>query len=487
MKAKRLAQLICALTLFSTCQFAQTVSSSLQGIVLDPANALVPNAEVTLTGLDTGSKRSVTTDTSGLFRFLDITPGNYSLTIKVTGFKSLNETNINLAANETRDLGRLTLELGNTTETISVMAEATAIQLASSEKSQLVDGAQLSDVTLKGRDLFGYMKLVPGVVDNSSGSTNAGNRDVTSPNAIRGITINGNTSALNFAVDGITDMDTGSNSTLHYEPNIDSIQEMKILTSNYQAEFGRNSGGTITLVTKNGTQQFHGSMAWNHRNEGLNANLWQNNRNGVNAAGLPVSPISPYRFNVETYTIGGPAYIPHLLNKQKTRLFFFWSQEYTGQFVTGGVQNKYTPTALERQGDFSHSFQNNGALIVITDPNTGAPFPGNLIPASRITPVGQAMLNFFPLPNFVGTGSQANIVNYFEAASATHPRRNDVLRLDGNITSKMSGYFRWINDHDDMVALYQGVSFSSDVGGLLGKRASLPSTIQIQATVTRER
>ena len=141
----------------------------------------------------------------------------------------------------------------------------------------------MSNVTLRGRDMFGYLKLIPGVVDNSSGTTNAGNRDVTSPNAIRGITINGNTSALNFTVDGITDMDTGSNSTLHYEPNVDSIQEMKVLTSNYQAEFGRNSGGTITVVTKNGTQQFHGSMVWNHRHEGFNANLWQNNRNGRNA------------------------------------------------------------------------------------------------------------------------------------------------------------------------------------------------------------
>ena len=139
----------------------------------------------------------------------------------------------------------------------------------------------MNDITLKGRDVFGYLKLVPGVIDNSSDQR--GNRDVTSPNAISGITINGNTSAKNFTVDGITDMDTGSNSTLHYEPNIDAIQELKVLTSNYQAEFGRNSGGTITVVTKNGTQHFHGSAVWNHRHEGFNANLWQNNRNGRNA------------------------------------------------------------------------------------------------------------------------------------------------------------------------------------------------------------
>jgi len=474
MKFRKAAQSICALTLFAAGLAGQTVSSSVTGTVLDPASANVPGATVTLTDKDTGSTRTAITDSSGVFRFLEVTPGSYSLIVKATGFKALNESNLTVEANQPRDVGHLTLELGNTSESVTVMAEVQAIQLSSSEKAQAISGTQLDDITLKGRDIFGYMKLVPGVVDNSSGTTNAGNRDVTSPNAIRGIAINGNTSAFNFTVDGITDMDTGSNSTLHYEPNADSIQEMKILTSNYQAEFGRNSGGTITVVTKNGTQQFHGSMAWNHRHEGFNANLWQNNRNGDNAAGQPVSPISPYRFNVETYTLGGPIYIPKHFNTDKKRLFFFWSQEYTGQFASGGVQTKYTPTALERAGDFSQSFQNNGSLITITDPTTGAPFPGNKIPTSSITPLGQAMLNFFPMPNFVGTGSQANIVNYFEAASATHPRRNDVLRTDVYLTSKLTGYFRYINDHDDMIALYQGVSFSTDVGGALGNKGIAP-------------
>ncbi|HWD00311.1 MAG TPA: carboxypeptidase-like regulatory domain-containing protein [Candidatus Sulfopaludibacter sp.] len=475
MTFKKLAQLGCALTICAATIFGQTVSSALQGTVLDPASAVVPNAPVTLTATDTGASRAALTDSGGLFRFLDLAPGTYSISVRATGFKTFTQNNIIVVANETRELGKMALTIGNTSETITVMAEAASIQLASSEKATAIEGSQLSNVTLRGRDIFGYLKLVPGVIDNSVNGTNAGNRDVTSPNAIRGITINGNTSALNFAVDGITDIDTGSNSTLHYEPNADAVQEMKVLTSNYQAEFGRNSGGTITVVTKSGTQSFHGSMVWNHRNEGLNANKWENNRNGRNAVtGIPNSYISPYRFNVETYTIGGPIYIPHHFNSNKNKLFFFWSQEYTGQFVTGGSQTKYTPTALERTGDFSKSFQNNGTLTPIIDPTTGAAFPGNIIPANRITPLGQAMLNFFPAPNFVGTGSQANIVNYYEAASATHPRRNDVLRVDTNPTAKLSGYFRYINDHDDMLALYQGVQFSSDVGGTLGAAGIAP-------------
>ncbi len=462
------AQSICALMFLSSCLFGQTVSSSLVGTVLDPSSAVVPNATVTATDTETGAVRTSTTDNSGTFRFLNMTPGEYSLSITVTGFKNITEKGITLAAQETRDVGKLTLTLGATTDTIAITAEATPIQLASSEKAQTIDGKQLNDITLKGRDVFGYLRLVPGVIDTA-------NRDVASASAINGIYINGNNNTQkNFTVDGITDMDTGSNTTLHYEPNMDAIQELKVLTSNYQAEFGRNGGGTITVVTKNGTKDFHGTAAWNHRHEGFDAQLWQNNRNGRNALNVPISQISPYRFNVETYSIGGPVFIPKVFNRQKNRLFFFWSQEYTGQFVTGGIQNKYTPTALERNGDLSQSRQNNGLLITITDPSTNSPFPGNVIPTNRIDKTGQAMLNYFPLPNFSGTGSQANIVNYFEAASAAHPRRNDVLRVDTYVTSKLTGYVRYINDHDDLIALYQGVQFSKGTGGTLGDKGVAP-------------
>jgi len=243
------AALLILLAFLVASAFAQTVSSSLEGTVADPAKAVVPAAPVTLTELNTGTVRNVVTDASGMFRFLNLTPGAYTVTVHVSGFKSLEQNNITLAAQETRDVGTLTLQLGNTTDRISVIAEATPVQTSSSEKSQMVDGHQLNDITLKGRDLFGYMRLIPGVIDTA-------NRDVTSPNGFGNITINGNTSAKNFTVDGITDVDTGSNGTIHFEPNIDAIQELKVLTSNYQAEFGRNSGGQITVITKSGPRIF---------------------------------------------------------------------------------------------------------------------------------------------------------------------------------------------------------------------------------------
>ncbi len=476
MKLKNYTRIVFALALCCASMFGQTVSSSLIGTVVDPADAAVANAPVTLTDTATKSTRTANTDNTGTYRFLSIDPGNYTLTVKATGFKSETQTGLVIAASETHNGGKMVLQLGSVSDSISVTAEIAQVQLSSSEKSQTVDSAQLDDLTLKGRDLFGYMKLVPGVIDTG------GSRDVTSPNAIGGITINGNTSAKNFTVDGITDLDTGSNGTLHYEPNLDAVQELKVLTSNYQAEFGRNSGGTITVVTKNGTQQFHGSGAWNHRHEEFNANSWSNNHTLKNINGLNVAtPRVPYRYNVETYSIGGPAYIPKLANKDKKRLFFFVSQEYTGQFVSGGSQTQFTPTAAERLGDFSadqgNSNGNPVALKLLDPQNNNAQFTNNIIPSSRINPVGQQLLNFFPLPNFTPTiSTQLYVNNYFEQGSATHPRRNDVVRIDTYVTSKISGYFRWINDHDDMQVLYSGVTFS---GNPAGRASGLPAMANI--------
>jgi len=182
MTLRKPAQSICALILFAATLVAQTVSSSITGTVLDPANAAVPNATVTLTDENTGSVRTGITDNAGLFRFLNVSPGSYKVSISVTGFKQLVQSAIAVSANDTRDVGKLSLALGSTSEQVSVVAEATSIQLASSEKSQLVDGKQLNDITLKGRDLFGYLKLVPGVIDTNNA------RNVTDPGAIGNIT-----------------------------------------------------------------------------------------------------------------------------------------------------------------------------------------------------------------------------------------------------------------------------------------------------------
>ncbi|MCS7316665.1 MAG: TonB-dependent receptor, partial [Bryobacteraceae bacterium] len=198
-----------------------------------------------------------------------------------------------------------------------------------------------------------------------------------------------------YALDGISAVDTGSNSSVHNAPNMDAIAEVKVLTTNYQAEYGRNSAGTINVVIKSGTRDFHGSAYWYYRHESLNANGFFHNRTGT--------PKPLYRFNNAGYSIGGPFYIPGKFNTNRDKLFFFFSQEYVRRRLYPGPRFVTTPTGMQREGDFSDTRDLNGAVIPIRDPLTAQPFPGNIVPKARINALGQAILNFYPLPNYVET------------------------------------------------------------------------------------
>ncbi len=445
MSVQKLAPFLCALALLCGSLLGQVVSSNIIGTVTDPGDASVPGVVVQLREQGTGMTRAFTTSAEGIFRFTNLPPGTYTIALTAQGFKTYTQEGINLASSENRDLGRIKLTLGALTETVSVTAEVTPVQTASSEKSATIDAMQLQQIALKGRDLFGFMRLIPGVVDTSG-------RDLTSPNAIGGLTINGG-GTKNFTVDGVTSLDTGcDNCVIPFEPNLDSISEIRVLTSNYQAEYGRNAGANISVITKGGGREFHGSGWWNKRHEMFNAMNFFDNWNKV--------PKTPYRFDVYGFTVGGPVYIPGTFNTDKRRLFFFVSEEFTKQRPQTTTTYARVPTALERQGDFSQSLNNNGRLLVINDPTTAKPYPGNKIPASAADPTGLAILSFFPLPNRrdvdpAGTWDETDAGqfyrrNYRSIAGGKHPRRNDVLRLDTYLTSKLSGYYRFANDFDDL-------------------------------------
>ena len=448
-----LRKAFCGLALLCNCAISQTTTGTLLGSVSDPGDAAVPGATVELRNTATGAVTSTITGPEGLFRFNSLAPATYSLTIRAAaGFKSYAESKVEVTANEVRDLGKITLSLGSITEQVSVTAAATPIQTASAENSKLIDQKQLTNITLKGRDLFGLMVTLPGVAVTQ--------RDTTSENSIGSVRINGAPNAsANFTVDGVTNLDTGSNGTSHFEPNIDSIGEMRVLTSNYQAEYGRNSNGIISIVTKGGGQEFHGSAWANKRHEMFNAKSFFQNYNGQQK--------SVYRFFVGGYSIGGPIFIPGLFNTQKRKLFFFWSQEYTKQ--KPGVQSGYAnmPTAAQRAGDFSGYTDGNGVPVTLTDPTTGNPVPNNNITAlvalnPAAAKAGQAILNALPLPNICGHAgvaasgcvpdaqfaSQQYQRNYYWSYNETHPRRNDTLRFDYNPTSRLNTWARYINDYD---------------------------------------
>ena len=201
-----------------------------------------------------------------------------------------------------------------------------------------------------------------------------------------------------------------------------------MLVSNYQAEYGQMSGANVNLLTKSGTRDFHGLASYFKRHEQFNANSFFNNRNKV------AKPRS--RYNVWNYNVGGPIYVPGHFNRDRDKLFFFWSQEFWPITVPQSPYNVTVPTALERAGDYSQSVDVNNRAISVYDPlNNKQPFPGNQIPASRMDPSGQALLKLFPLPNFLNRSLSGGNYNYVNQTSNSQSIRPSLLKIDYRINS----------------------------------------------------
>jgi hypothetical protein len=426
-----------SLLAFPGLLIAQNISGSITGTVKDQAGSLVPNADVTLTNQETRAAQTSHTNAAGLFVFSSILPGVYSLEVSSPGFRPYQVRELRLTMNERRSVGDIVLQVGTVQERVEVTAEVTPVQTASSERAGLVTETQLLNTAIRGRDFVALIATLPGIYD-----ANMQSRDVSKGPGAGGLHINGGRStSINFALDGVQNTDTGSNGGSHVQPSMDAVAEVKVLTSNYQAEYGRSSSGTINVTVKSGTQDFHGSGYWYVRNESLFANSFFRNRSGTPR---PIERLSNFG-----YTIGGPVYGKGF-NREKDKLFFFWSQEFVRRQNFPGTVFATTPTELERNGDFSQTRDVNGAMIVIRDPSTGSAFPGNRIPQSRINKQGLAILNFFPLPNY--TETDPNLVyrrNYRSNASGSFPRREDLFRIDYNISSTLNAFFRGTQDNDD--------------------------------------
>ncbi len=421
---------------------AQNITGALTGVVIDPAGAAVPAAQVELINQQTQGKQTTTSNDSGIFQFPSLLPGSYTVSISMAGFRSHQVKDIAITMNERRSLGDIVLQVGQVQEKIEVTAEVTPIQTASSERAGLITQTQLLNTAIRGRDFVALLATLPGVYDENMQA-----RDVSKGPGAGGLHINGGRStSINFALDGVQNTDTGSNGGSHVQPNMDAVSEVVVLTSNYQAEHGRNSGGTINVTTRSGSSEFHGSAYWFYRHESLYANSFFRNRTGT------VRPIE--RIQNFGYTVGGPVYT-NKWNKEKDKMFFFWSQEFVRRQNFAATTFVTTPTAIERQGDFSNTRDVNGALIAIKDPNTGASFPGNVIPQSRINKSGLAILNYFPLPNYTEADPALKYSrNYRSSGSGAFPRRQDLFRIDYNVSQSMRVYFRGTMDNDDENWLY---------------------------------
>ncbi|MBL8229656.1 MAG: carboxypeptidase regulatory-like domain-containing protein [Bryobacterales bacterium] len=431
------------LLVFACGVHGQNISSGLSGTVVDPTDSVIPGVGIQVASLQTGFKRETMTNESGFFAFPDLTPGTYTLFIRQTGFKNYEQKEIALNSGDQRTLGRIKLELGEASQAVSVTADTAQVQLASSEKSSSLTQEDIQNFALRGRDVMDAIALMPGVVDTSEG------RESPSQTSTQGLFLaGGRDNSKNVAIDGVTTLDTGSNGSVHSMPSMDSVGEVKVLLSNYAAEYGRNSGGAITIITRGGGKQFHGSAGWYHRHEGYSANNWLNNQRGVQRP--------PYRYNIGSYTFSGPIYIPGKFNRGRNKLFFFWSQEFQRQLVEYGSRTVTVPTERERMGDFSDSRNTNGALRIVRDPLTEraangnkVPFAGNVVPISRQDPLGQRILSVFPLPNFVDPIPNRRYQwNHIAIASGSYPRRTEILRLDYQPMQKLQTNIRISNTAD---------------------------------------
>jgi hypothetical protein len=441
--------------------YAQGLTAQISGMVTDTGGGIIPGATVSIKNVGTNLTRETTTGSDGAFVFPDLLAGTFDLSVTVQGFKTYEQKGIVVGATERVALRAIALEVGTLEETISVVSEATLVQTNNGARSGLLTRENLEDIALKGRDFAGMLKILPGVIDTSA-------REAPGWGSMQNLSINGRGS-FNFSYDGVTNKDTGSNSGNYAAPALDSIAEVRVQASNFQAEYGRSSGATISVITRSGTKDFHGTAAFYKRDDAWNGNEFQRRQQ----CGLNGTQCDPplYTFDNAAWTLGGPVLLPKTeFNNGRNKLFFFWSQDILSRTDPGGLNQRRMPTQLERAGDFSQTVDSTGKLIFIRDPTlsgacnsaSGGPacFPNNKIPQGRINPTAQALLNLFPLPN-ASDPTGANLYNYTFQTVQDWPRNDQVLRMDWNVAPQTTFYGRLQFGYEKRAG---GVSFLGSTG-----------------------
>ncbi len=429
-KLRFVAAILACLVLFRPAFLnAQYTNGNIGGTVSDPSGAMIPGAEVTITNEATGAKRVVTTNAAGFFTAPSLPVGTYTVSATAKGFKTAENRGLDLHVREDK-LVPVVLQIGQVTETVEVTGGATLVELTSGEVSSLIGAQQVSELPLNGRSFVQLTLLVPGA------SAQEGLRpDQTGLLAGVDISMSGSPANTNaWLVDGVDNVDHGSGRTILVYPSVDSIDEFKVERNAYGPEMPAAGGAQINLVTKGGSNAFHGTVYEYLRNDKLNAANFFLNRGNAQKGKL--------RFNDYGYTIGGPI--------KKDKAFFFFSQEWRRQLR--GVTRKATvPTALERQGIFTGPL--SGKLALPKDPFTGKAFPGNQMPTCAassnlsaagggcLSPAGLATMRLFPLPT-----NSATIDNWAAAPVTSLPTRQEQVRTDWHITQNHTFMFRYTQE-----------------------------------------
>jgi hypothetical protein len=437
----RLAFLFLILLACAAASFAQD-TASLTGTVTDKTGAVIPNATVNVTNKAIGVDRTETTNAQGAYLFAGLTPAQYDLTVTAPGFEKFEASAVTLVVSQNARVN-VTLILGAVNTKVTIEGGNVAqVETQSSELSSTITGQEVTQLDLNGRNFTQLVTLVPGV-SNQTGQ----DEGVVGVYGNVSFSFNGGREEYNnWQVDGSEVMDQGSNDTINLYPSIDSISQVEVMTSNYGAEYGGSSSGAVEVETKSGTSHFHGDVYEFDRNTIFNANNFFNNATGV--------PRPAYRKNDFGYTLGGPLYIPGHYNTNKSKTFFFWSEEWRRESVASQSFNQAVPTDAERgivngtqtsTANFSDLCPDpNGSFQDCPlNPATGAQYPGNLIP---IDPNAQAILAMIPRANANASAGCGGFACFVASPSTPTNWREEILRLDHNLTSSERLTFRYMHD-----------------------------------------
>ncbi len=447
--------LVCAFFIicFAAATFAQT-TGEITGVVRDKSGAVVPNAEVIITNTEQGTQIKTTSNSDGEYLAAALPAGVYSLEVAATGFNKFELKGIVLRVAQ-KERADATLAVGDVKTAVEVESAVAQVDTESSEVSGVVTGKEISQIVLNGRNFTQLITLTPGV----SNQTGQDEGTVGVYGSVAFSVNGGRTEYNNWEVDGGDNMDNGSNGTLNVYPNVDAIAEVRVLTSSYGAQYGKNGSGTIETITKSGTKEFHGDAFEFLRNNDFNARNF-------------FSPNVPtYRKNDYGYTIGGPVWIPGLYNKNKDKTFFFWSEEWRKEQLPSTFYQQ-VPSTQERQGNFSDVCPDSSGSFANCpkNPTTGTYYPGNKVP---IDPNAQAMLTLFPSPTS-GNGASS----YFQA-STTNPTnwREELVHLDHNFSDSTRFMYRFA--HDSWNTVTPTSLWSSDQFPTVGTKFVGPGTSMV--------
>jgi len=423
--------------------FAQgsAVRASLSGTVEDPNSAAIPGAKVTLSNPATGFSREFVTDASGQYNFALIPPDTYQMKVEKDGFNTYQQSGIVLAVGQSSTLNP-TLTIGTLTQTVEVQGSAPVLNTGTADIGSEVSSKQAVELPLNIRNVYGLVALDSSV--NNSQQFQALNPPGSQGNVDQDIAFfnfgGGRFGTTAFLLDGHWDGAGDWDGTI-FVPSVDELQEFKIQTNTFSPQYGWSMGNVINAITKSGTRDFHGDAFEFLRNNNLDANNYFNNLNGL---GRP-----QFKRNQFGFTAGGPVYIPRFY-KQRDKTFIFGSYEGLRQ-QTPTTLVTTVPTALQRGGDFSQTFNPNGSLAAIYNPFTTRsvngqfirdPFPGNVIPQNMLDPVALKLMSYYPQPN--RPGNPVTGANNF-AGTAGLPTDSDqyTIKVDHNINDKQHFFARW--------------------------------------------